>query len=914
MVDLARLGIEVDARQPQQAADALGRLTAAGQRAETEAQRVSNAYRNASGTLAGLSRATQQSVVHQTAFGRAAQAADAATDRLGSSYAQATLNATAFGRAMSGAAQQVKATSAGFDASASRAKSFGAQANVAGRHVGNMTAQLNDIGVMLASGQSPLILALQQGTQVSQIFQQMGNNGGSAFAALRAGFSAMISPMSLMTLGVIAVGAALAQWAIKAVTAGRETRGITDLIDDLSDKTDAYSDAVDAALMSIDDQVDAYGDLADEMQGVVKLQAQLAQLSAQQALDKTAGSLSNVLDTGFLSNPVVQDFVNLLRGGDSFARLFAIPADEVSRVREMQEQFEAINKSIRESKGNAEAQNTHIRAMIGLATTLAEEWGGISTQEAEYLANLATAADQSARQVIILEEMVVTGTKRLEVSKSDATWIERTLRLLRQQEAEAATIAKHGRDSVEFREQQAQAAREALQADIERREITGETAENLRDALAAQQAARESADKRIEADREALRISQEQEQIAERLARIDTQRQHAEASIAQRLQNRIEVARAIVVYGKDSVQAKLAEEAVSRRLFELDLQRHGITGDIRDSLIAQYEAAAQLEGQIVAAQPAFNNLQTTIDGISNAWAEWIVRGFQDFKSFTQSVLDTFKRMLVQMIATAAKNRIMLSLGIGGGLGGGIASAGGGGGMGGMGSIFGGIGKLFGGGGGGGGLFGGPFGGGFKNAAFNLGLIHGPAIAGGGAAALASGAATSAAFGFGPAAGIGVGGIGAGGGAMAASGLTSLGVAVPIIAGAAILFSGLRSKTKLVDEGIQVAIDATDVLVEGFEKIQKSRWWGLSKKTRTSTTLVDEDVAGPIRDAAAAIRDGVIVAADALNLGGVEIENFSSRVKISLFGLSESEAASENKCFAPRGRQRDGAACPDSRWA
>ena len=64
---------------------------------------------------------------------------------------------------------------------------------------------------------------------------------------------------------------------------------------------------------------------------------------------------------------------------------------------------------------------------------------------------------------------------------------------------------------------------------------------------------------------------------------------------------------------------------------------------------------------------------------------------------------------------------------GGGLLGGLLGGGGGGGGGPLGMI----GKLFGGGGGGGGggFFGGPFSGGLKNAAFNLGLIHGPAIAG-----------------------------------------------------------------------------------------------------------------------------------------------------------------------------------------
>ena len=156
-----------------------------------------------------------------------------------------------------------------------------------------------------------------------------------------------------------------------------------------------------------------------------------------------------------------------------------------------------------------------------------------------------------------------------------------------------------------------------------------------------------------------------------------------------------------MVHGKDSLQAKLAEEAVSRRLFDLDLERHGITGDIRDQLIAQYEAAAKLEGQIVAAQPAFQSLKTTIDGISNAWADWVVRGFKDFKDFAKGVGDVFKQLLTQMIATAAKNRIMLSLGIGGGIGG-IAGAAddGGGGLGGISKMFGPLSKLFGGGGGG----------------------------------------------------------------------------------------------------------------------------------------------------------------------------------------------------------------------
>ena len=354
------------------------------------------------------------------------------------------------------------------------------------------------------------------------------------------------------------------------------------------------------------------------------------------------------------------------------------------------------------------------------------------------------------------------------------------------------------------------------------------------------------------------------------------------------------MARAIVVHGKDSIQAKLAEEAVSRRLFELDLERAGITGDIRDQLIAQYEAAATLEGQIVAAQPAFQALKTTIDGISNAWAEWVVRGFDDFKSFTKSVLDSFKQLLVQMIATAAKNRIMLSLGIGGGIGG-IAGAdsgggiggllgGGGGGMGGIGKMLGPLSKMFGGGGGGGGggLFSGPWSsgpmsGGLKNAGFNLGLLYRPQHCERCRAATAAGGAVAGGAG-------GFGAFGLAGGApvsgVAAGGLTTLGAALPIIAGAAILFAALQTKTKTIDKGFKIAIDNADVLVTRFKELEKSKFFGLSKKREMRSSAAEAEIADPIIETIAGIRKEIDESAEIL---GARIKNFQSTWRVSLLG-------------------------------
>ena len=60
MVDIARLSISVDARQATAASDALNRLTATGGRAESQTRNIGRASQQTSGSLAGLSQATQQ--------------------------------------------------------------------------------------------------------------------------------------------------------------------------------------------------------------------------------------------------------------------------------------------------------------------------------------------------------------------------------------------------------------------------------------------------------------------------------------------------------------------------------------------------------------------------------------------------------------------------------------------------------------------------------------------------------------------------------------------------------------------------------------------------------------------------------------------------------------------------------------
>lgn len=112
-----------------------------------------------------------------------------AQDRTRAAFAAANNNADAFAKKGAAAAREA---SKGLD--------------LARGGVANLAAQFNDIGVSLASGQSPLLVAIQQGTQIGQVLGPMGAAG--AAQALGSAFLSLLSPVNLLTIGTLALGGA----------------------------------------------------------------------------------------------------------------------------------------------------------------------------------------------------------------------------------------------------------------------------------------------------------------------------------------------------------------------------------------------------------------------------------------------------------------------------------------------------------------------------------------------------------------------------------------------------------------------------------------------------------------------------------------------------------------------------------
>ena len=267
-----------------------------------------------------------------------------------------------------------------------------------------------------------------------------------------------------------------------------------------------------------------------------------------------------------------------------------------------------------------------------------------------------------------------------------------------------------------------------------------------------------------------------------------------------------------------------------------------------------YERAMQdLNDTLAESNPLVNDL-------SNAFGDFVAGGLKDFKGFVDSIKNTFKKALSDMIATALRNRIMIPIqtammGGSGGVGG-IASSvlGGGGGMGGMlGGIGGTLGSL-------GSIFAGSAG--SVMSAFASGGISG-AI---GQASLAMTGATASFGGFAAAAG----------------------AAIPFIGAAALAIGFFSTKTKKLDEGISLTANGMSVAVQQFEKIKKSRFFGLQSKTRTSSRAASSDVANPLTSAIGGMQSSVMSMAKELGVGSGAFKRFSYSFKLSLKGLTEEQ--------------------------
>ncbi|MCF1741256.1 phage tail length tape measure family protein [Paradevosia shaoguanensis] len=107
-----------------------------------------------------------------------------------------------------------------FNDNAAAAQNYG-KALSTNLNTANIAAQFQDIAVTSAMGMSPLQIALQQGTQLSAVLGSQGAAG--AARALGGALMSIVSPVSLLTLGLVGASAAALQFFGGAISGAQDT-------------------------------------------------------------------------------------------------------------------------------------------------------------------------------------------------------------------------------------------------------------------------------------------------------------------------------------------------------------------------------------------------------------------------------------------------------------------------------------------------------------------------------------------------------------------------------------------------------------------------------------------------------------------------------------------------------------------
>lgn len=138
----------------------------------------------------------------------AAQHSAAATaSTTASSTARATSSTKVYGAAVDSTAAKLRAAKGAQDSFNASAVKGGHATKMAGHHTANLVAQLNDIGVSLASGQNPFIVMIQQGSQLQDLSMRVNGGFKTLFMTtvrLVAPFAAVAGVLGLITQRFIA--------------------------------------------------------------------------------------------------------------------------------------------------------------------------------------------------------------------------------------------------------------------------------------------------------------------------------------------------------------------------------------------------------------------------------------------------------------------------------------------------------------------------------------------------------------------------------------------------------------------------------------------------------------------------------------------------------------------------------------
>ncbi|WP_130405382.1 phage tail length tape measure family protein [Thalassococcus sp. S3] len=395
----------------------------------------------------------------------------------------ATRAQNVFQRALDGTRTRLRAAGSALSGYVQRLRGFGGATESSAGSVANLAAQFNDIGVMMAAGQNPLQLALQQGTQITQVIGPMGAAG--AVRALGSAFVSLINPVSLITIGSIAAGAAITQW---LTSAKDDAEDFSDALDGITSRLDRVRELQN---MDSGDLRELYGALTDD---VVAFQEDRTRLNLE-ALKADARALGTALaeelqsaTSGWFTSD--RSGVRDLLGVESSRRSartgrsqqdgridsFIGDAQALANEQDLSRQLDliaALGERIdeaRDAQGQLNSlQSTYRQSLVDVEDALRQTLEVQRQQEQAQLAETA-AANEAANQ------------RRIE-AEAERAKAQEVLTTLNEQNAIQQAIARSGEQSAEVADLRAGAERRAFEEMLDTLEVSEDLKDELRAAF-----------------------------------------------------------------------------------------------------------------------------------------------------------------------------------------------------------------------------------------------------------------------------------------------------------------------------------------------------------------------------------------------------------------------------------------------
>ncbi len=256
-----------------------------------------------------------------------------------------------------------------FDEAASRARNYSSAIRSGGHETANLAAQLHDVGVSLAGGQSPLLVAVQQGSQITQILGPAGAAG--AVALLRGAFLSVVSPVSLATIAIIAGGGYVAQYFAELLTGSENSE-----------------EALKREAQLVEDVATKWGDVLPHLRQYL---AEKQRLSSETAIGEATGTVA--AEQFNAARQQVADLKLDLADLMEQWRYFGAPDDQIVAV---QRSFADLERAVKDSSATAEDAARVQAALMTLFTNTGLTAVGDLASRFHDLAGSIAAASQAA--------------------------------------------------------------------------------------------------------------------------------------------------------------------------------------------------------------------------------------------------------------------------------------------------------------------------------------------------------------------------------------------------------------------------------------------------------------------------------------------------------------------------------------